>query len=461
MVQVRVRFAPSPTGFFHIGSARTALFNWLYARHTGGVFVLRIEDTDKERNTAESLQVILDGMRWLGLQWDEGPEVGGPYGPYFQSERMPIYLHYLEQLAAKNRAYEKDGAWYFRVLGERYTWFDPFRKTEIEKVRVSPTVFHDAVLGRLEKEVDEDFVIFRANGDPVFHFVNVVDDIAMRITHVIRGADHKDNAFKHVELFHAFEAPLPVYAHIPLILKTSGPGKMSKRDKGALVEEYRNKGFLPEALRNFLCLLGWNPKNNREIMPIEEIVHLFDFSGINRDNARFDEKKLAFFNTEYLRKLPIGSYTWMAAPLLKTQGIIDDTTPESYLQEVLALCQEKIRALEDLPGYVVYFFREDFPIDAKTKEKVFQNTPEPLARLREFKDSLDALADWSEPALEQHLQQLAAAHGRAIGEYTHIIRLAISGTNVGPAFFGLLRVLGRERVSLRVERFLTINSKPN
>ena len=215
MSEVRVRFAPSPTGFFHIGSARTALFNWLYAKHTGGKFVLRIEDTDKERNTEEALKVLIDGMRWLGLDWDEGPEVGGDYGPYFQSERQSIYDDYLQILQDKGRVYEKDGALWFRLEGERYTEYDDFHKAEVEKVKNAPVVIEDAVRGRVERTEERDFVIVRSNGEPVFHFVNVVDDIAMGITHVIRGEDHLSNTSKHVELFKALDAKVP-YLHIYL-----------------------------------------------------------------------------------------------------------------------------------------------------------------------------------------------------------------------------------------------------
>ena len=253
MSQVRVRFAPSPTGFFHIGSARTALFNWLYARHTGGVFVLRIEDTDQARNSEAFLNVIYDSMRWLGLNWDEGPVVGecggGDFGPYRQNERGAIYREYLEKLRATGRTYEQDGATYFRISGE-------------------PQVIDDAIRGRVERAEEKDFVIVRSDGNPVFHLVNVVDDITMGITHVIRGEDHLSNTSKHTELFAAFGAPRPVFAHIPLILKQHGPGKMSKRDHGALIEEYQKRGYSAEGLVNFLCLLGWNPKDDREKMPI-------------------------------------------------------------------------------------------------------------------------------------------------------------------------------------------------
>jgi glutamyl-tRNA synthetase len=215
MSEVRVRFAPSPTGFFHIGSARTALFNWLYARHTDGVFVLRIEDTDEARNRPEYLQVIYDSLRWLGLNWDEGPEVGGAHGPYRQSERADIYREYLQKLRESGRTYEQDGATYFRIAG-------------------TPQVIDDASRGRVERTEEKDFVIVRSDGKPVFHLVNVVDDITMGITHVIRGEDHLSNTSKHTELFDAFGVPRPVFAHIPLILKQQGAGKMSKRDQGEI-----------------------------------------------------------------------------------------------------------------------------------------------------------------------------------------------------------------------------------
>ncbi len=450
---VRVRFAPSPTGYFHIGSARTALFNWLYARHTGGTFVLRIEDTDKERNTPEALRVLLEGMRWLGLEWDEGPEKGGDCGPYFQSQRGVLYQKYRDQLFAAGRAYEKDGAVYFKLLGERYQAWDDHKQKHVEKVKSPPPVIEDAVRGRVERELDEDFVIFRANGDPVFHFVNVVDDIAMRITHVIRGEDHLSNTPRHVALFQAFGAPLPQYAHIPLILKTHGAGKMSKRDQGALIEEYQKKHYLPEAVRNYLCLLGWSPKDDREILPIDEIIRLFDLPAINQNNARFDEKKMAHINTHYVRALPAGNLGWLGRPILAEAGLVKDETPEDYVQAVLLLCQEKIRALDELPHFSAYFFRDEFPIDEAAKAKLLK-TGDPLARLRELRAALVAQADWSDAALEKRVQELAAEHNVKTADYIHSARLAVSGVSVGPSFYGMLRVLGKEKILARLDRFL-------
>lgn len=435
MSQVRVRFAPSPTGFFHIGSARTALFNWLYARHTGGVFILRVEDTDQSRNSEQFLNLIYDSLKWLGMNWDEGPGIGGPYGPYRQSERSAIYKEYLERLKASGRTYEKDGATFFKISGQ-------------------PQVIEDAIRGRVERTEEKDFVIVRSDGNPVFHFVNVVDDIAMKVTHVIRGEDHLSNTSKHTELFKAFGAALPIYAHIPLILKQNGPGKMSKRDQGALIEDYQKRGYIPEALVNFLCLLGWSPKDDREKMAIEDIIKLFDLPGINQSNARFDDKKLAHMNMAYLHALDADRCVALTKDFLAKAGFFASGAPdEAYLREVVLLCQPKVRAIEDLPGFIGYFFSDEFAIDPKGREKVFSKG-DPKARLRELLAAVPGADFSTDQALEAMVQALAAQHGAGTGDYIHPARLALSGTPVGPSFYGLLRVLGKERVSRRIERFL-------
>ncbi len=454
MSQVRVRFAPSPTGFFHIGSARTALFNWLYARHTGGVFILRIEDTDKERNSEAFLDVIYDSLTWLGMNWDEGPKVGGDFGPYRQSERAAIYKEHLDRLLAAGRAYEKDGAIWFRLLGERYEAYDDHRKKTVEKVRNAPAIIDDLIRGRVERTEDEDFVIVRSDGNPVFHFVNVVDDISMRITHVIRGEDHLSNTSKHVELFKAFGAPMPKFAHIPLILKQNGPGKMSKRDQGALIEEYRKRGYLPEALVNFLCLLGWNPKDDREKMPIDEVIRLFDLPGVNQSNARFDEKKLAHMNMIYLLELPADRFVEKARAYFEQQrAFAGDWPGADYFREVLLLSQPKIKAIEELPGYTSYFFTEDFPIDEKVEAKL-KAKGDPAARLRELQPALTSADFADENALQTAIQSTADANSRGFGDYQAPLRLALTGTNVGPSITGICRVLGKERSLARIERFL-------
>jgi len=481
MSQIRVRFAPSPTGFFHIGSARTALFNWLYARHTGGVFVLRIEDTDKARNSDEFLNVIYDSLNWLGLGWDEGPRAGGPHGPYLQSERSAIYREHLEKLRAAGRTYEKDGAVYFKLEGDRSEVFDEHRKKTVVKVKNAPAIIDDRIRGRVERTEDEDFVIFRSDGNPVFHFVNVVDDITMRITHVIRGEDHLSNTSKHIELFKAFGAPVPVYAHIPLILKQAGPGKMSKRDKGALVEEYRARGYLPEALVNFLCLLGWNPGDDREKMPIGEIIRMFDLPGVNQSNARFDDKKLAHMNMLYVLALQPDGFVSLSVDYferLASSGFrgSQDAPAEDpqkraeierakqdctaalaadpgYFREVMLISQPKIKGLEELPGYTRYFFTEDFPVDPRVREKAL-GKGDAKARLAELAAVLKACDFSSDSAIEEAIKALAAKNGLGFGDYQSVARLAASGTNVGPSLTGMFRILGRERVIGRMERFL-------
>ena len=453
MSQVRVRFAPSPTGFFHIGSARTALFNWLYARHTGGTFVLRIEDTDKERNTDESLQVLLDGMRWMGMEWDEGPEVGGEYGPYFQSQRQPIYDEYLKKLQDAGRTYEKDGAIWFKLEGERYTEYDDFKKKEIEKVRAAPVVIDDAVRGRVERAEELDFVIVRKDGNPVFHFVNVVDDIAMGITHVIRGEDHLSNTSKHVELFNAFGVTPPVFAHIPLILKESGPGKMSKRDKGALIEEYETRGFLANAVRNYISLLGWNPKDEREKMDIDEIIELFDFPGINKGNSRFDEKKLSALNTEYLREMNVETFTFLARPILHTAGVIEEDADEDYIQAVLSLCQGKARSLEELPDFCRYFFCDEFEMNEKTSAKIAKKA-DPKELLAEIVPVIEGIETFTADALQAGLEAHAESKDAKVFAYFPALRYALSGQGGGPDLLPMLVVLGQARVLARLKAFI-------
>ncbi len=458
MSPVRVRFAPSPTGFFHIGSARTALFNWLYARHTGGTFILRIEDTDKERNSDQYLQLIYESLTWLGLNWDEGPRFGasggGDCGPYRQSERTEIYREHVNRLRDLGRAYEKDGAVWFRLEGERREVFDEHRGKTVTKVAAAPVVIDDRIRGRVERVEDEDFVIVRSDGNPVFHLVNVVDDIAMRVTHVIRGEDHLSNTSKHVHLYQGFGAPPPVFAHIPLILKQNGPGKMSKRDQGALIEEYQRRGYLPEALVNFLCLLGWNPGDDREKLPLAEIVRLFDLPGVNQSNARFDDRKLAHMNQTYLLELPADAFVARAREQHTRAGATGAAglaAEAGYFREVALLCQPKLKGLEELPAYAAHFFSEEFPIDAKVREKVLAKG-DPRARLDEVLAALPGLDFGTDLALEEGIKALAARGGLAFGDYQAVVRLAVSGSNVGPSLTGMMRVLSRERVRARLER---------
>lgn len=460
MFQVRVRFAPSPTGFFHIGSARTALFNWLYARHTGGTFILRIEDTDQARNSEEFLRLIYNSLTWLGMDWDEGPNpngVGerGAFGPYRQSQRGDIYQRYKQKLLDAGRAYEKDGAIWFKLLGERYKVFDDHRKKEVEKVKTAPVVIDDQIRGRVERQEDEDFVIFRSDGNPVFHFVNVVDDIEMKVSHIIRGEDHLSNTSKHMRLYEGFGVAAPVFAHIPLILKSPemGQGKMSKRDKGALIEEYQQRFFLPEALVNYLSLLGWNPGDDREKMPVADIIKLFDLPGVNQSNAKFDGKKLANMNMVYLLEQPTDRFVALArAFFAKQPNGAAVMMNEAYFREIMRLAQPKIKSVDELGAYTVYFFTEDFAIDAKVKVKVMAKG-DPKVRLAELIAAVSAMDFSSDAAIETGIKSLAEKHSLGFGDYQAVARLAVTGTNAGPSITSIFRVLGKDKVTARLQRF--------
>src|SRR5438105_3049605 len=347
---VRVRFAPSPTGYLHIGGARTALFNWLFARHQGGTFVLRVEDTDRSRNTEEAAAAIYEGLRWLELQSDEGPHVGGEFGPYFQSQRNDIYERHLKTLQDAGYIFEDKGALRFRSPREH-------------------VIVDDLVAGKIDfdlsnEQTHPDMTIRRPDGSWIFHFVNVIDDMDMKISHVIRGEDHLSNTPKHIEIFHALGAAPPHYAHIPLILNRDG-SKMSKRDEGARVEYYMRRGYLPAAVRNYLCLLGWSPKDNREKIDIDEIIRIFDLKNIGRSSATFDPDKLHWLNGEYARELSDSQFCALAVPRLKSSGVKLENFPEKYVRAALETCKGKINTFDELPAYCGFYFTDDFDYDSQ------------------------------------------------------------------------------------------------
>lgn len=435
------------------------MFNWLYARHTGGTFVLRIEDTDKARNTDEALRVLLDGMRWLGLDWDEGPEVGGARGPYFQSQRGEIYTRAVEQLKASGRAYEKDGAVFFRLEGERYREFDSYLNAEVEKVRSAPVRFVDVVRGSVERVEDRDFPIVRSNGEPVFHLVNVVDDIEMGITHVIRGEDHLTNTTKHIHLFQALGSPVPTFAHLPLILKDPkvGKGKMSKRDQGALIETYVERDFVPGALVNFLALLGWSPKDDTEYMPTEELIGRFDLSGVQKGAARFDEKKLEALNTEWIHRMPFGTFRERAMMALKRGGVDPAGVEPEVVEAILAVAQEKVRSMEGLPELVGFAFTDAFPVDAKALEKLAKKG-DPAVAVARVLPVLDAVGDWNAEAIQRGVEQVAETFGEKAFGYYPPLRMAVSGQGGGPDLMPLLAALGKPRVLRRLHNFVEKSS---
>ncbi len=437
---VRVRFAPSPTGYLHVGGARTALFNWLFARRHAGTFVLRIEDTDAARHHDAALEAIYEGLRWLGLDWDEGPHAGGDRGPYRQSERGAIYARYAEQLRAAGHVYaDETGALRFRLPRQ-------------------PLVFEDLVCGRIEVDrskaqsrdgtPEADMTIRRADGGWIFHFVNVVDDIEMGITHVIRGEDHLSNTPKHLELFSAFGAPPPAYAHIPLILNKDGT-KMSKRDQGAAVGSYLEGGYAPEAVVNYVALLGWSPKDGSEKLSVEELIARFDLAQVNRKSAHFDLEKCNWLNAQHLMHAPRARYLALARPWLERAGIVAD---DAQLAPVLALVQEKVKFLTELPEWVGCFFTEEYPFTPEAEGKL--RAPGALDRLRQLAAAYAQVPAWEAAALEAALKALATTHGVKAAEFVHPARTAVSGKTVGPSLYHMLEVLGRERVQARFQRAL-------
>jgi len=442
----RVRFAPSPTGYLHIGGARTALFNWLYARHTGGTFVLRIEDTDVARNTQEAVDAILSGLRWLGLDWDEGPLTGdatgpskGDRGPYFQSQRKENYQRRVEALLSRDLAYEKDGAIRFRMTRE-------------------PILIPDLVVGDVlrpltdREEVDPDWVLVRSDGQPVFHFVNVVDDLEMGITHVIRGEDHLSNTAKHIALFRAFGVEPPKYGHIPLILNPEG-SKMSKRDRGAALGTYIEEGFLPEAVNNYLCLLGWSPKDNTEKLSLAEVVERFDLPQILRHNAKFDFEKLTWLQGEYCRELPNDRFYEMSVHALAKAGIDTNKFDVNYVKAALDTCKGKLKTFSELPAYGGFYFKDEIAYDPEAAKKSF--VPENKPRLEKLRDAFAKADPFNATTLEAALKATATDLGVKAGVLIHPTRLACTGNPNGPSLYHLLEVIGKEKVLVRIETALT------
>lgn len=435
---VRTRFAPSPTGYLHVGGARTALFSWLFARKHGGSFVLRVEDTDEERNTDAARQAIFSGMSWLGLDWDEGPQADGTttgeFGPYFQSQRDEIYDKWFNKLLEDGRVYEDDGAWRFRF--ER-----------------KPVTMHDLICGEVtidytNEENTPDMVIKRSDGSYVFHFVNVVDDLEMKISYVLRGEDHLMNTPKHLQLFEAFGVEPPQYGHIPLILNQDG-SKMSKRDTGAAVDSYSADGYLPEAVFNFLALLGWSPKDESEVMPMHEIIERFSLDGIVRSPAKFDVEKCAWINQQHIMALTPEAFATAAAPYVEKAGL---TLPENF-QAIAASVQEKVKLLTEVPSAIAFFLTPEFDYDEAALEKVRKNAAakDLLTQLAEAFSKLD---DWAEA--KSTIGATAKANGAKPGQLMFPTRVALSGQSGGPDLGAILDILGKENCISRIQRTVAV-----
>jgi glutamyl-tRNA synthetase len=474
---VRVRFAPSPTGYLHVGGARTALFNWLYARRHGGTFVLRIEDTDAERSSWEMVTGIVDGMRWLGLDWDEGPDIGGPHAPYFQSERIEQYREAAERLVKDGHAYycycspeelqQKRQAAEAAVGGWVYDRtclaLPPAEVAAREaagapravrfKVPEGETAFRDLVRGdiRFDNAHIEDFVILRSDRQPTYHLSVVVDDIAMAITDVVRGDDHISNTPKQVLLYGAFGRQAPAFAHVPLIM---GPDKkrLSKRHGATSVMEYARLGYLPEAMVNFLALLGWSPGSDEEVFTRGELVSRFTLEGISGGNAVFNPEKLDWFNQQHIARLPAPDLAARVKPLLAAAGLWDDALEGDrgpWFEQLLELLKPRAKKLEQVVDEARPFLEATPARDEAAAAKHLSN-----ASLRDPIEALvDALArlDSFEPAgIEQVVRATAEARGVKAGTLIHATRVAVTGRSVSPGLFETLALLGRERTIARL-----------
>ncbi|QJE96125.1 glutamate--tRNA ligase [Luteolibacter luteus] len=431
-MSVRTRFAPSPTGYLHVGGARTALFNYLFARKHDGTFVLRVEDTDEARNTQAARDAIFSGMSWLGLDWDEGEGKGGDYGPYNQSERKENYDRWFEVLREKGRVYEDGGAWRFRF--------------ERKPVTMNDLVCGEVTIDYRDESNTPDMVIRRSDGSYVFHFVNVVDDLEMKISHVIRGEDHLMNTPKHLQLFEAFGAQAPQYGHIPLIMNPNG-SKMSKRDVGAAVADYPRQGFLPLAVVNFIALLGWSSKSDEEIFTLEELVERFSLEAVNRAPARFDAEKCAWVNQQHLLKLDGPAFAEAAKPFVEQAGLpVNGNYPA-----IAAVVREKVRLLSEVPDAIGFLLQDDFGYDADALEKVRGNAAA-KDLLSALATDFESLSEWSADAAKQQIGETAKAAGAKPGQLMFPVRVALSGKAGGPDLGDILGLLGKERSVARLRR---------
>jgi glutamyl-tRNA synthetase len=472
----RVRFAPSPTGYLHVGGARTALFNWLFARRLGGVLVLRIEDTDIERSSQDMVEGILDGLRWLGLDWDEGPKIGGPYGPYFQSERVDRHRAMAERLVAQGSAYycyctpgtlkAKRDAAEAASRGWRYDrtccalTADEIAARERDhmprairfRVPEGPTRFDDLVHGPIEFDGAniEDFVLLRADGHPTYQLSVVSDDVEMKISHVVRGDDHISNTPKQILLYQAIGADVPRFAHVPLIL---GPDKkrLSKRHGATSVIEYARQGYLPEAMFNFLALLGWSPGDDREILTRDELVAAFTLEGISGGNAVFNPEKLDWFNQQHLMRLAPDELARRLKPSFEQAGIWSDdylADRHAWFYAVLELLKPRARRLDDVAVQGRFFFADALDYDTAAVSKHLRSSGME-GHLAALDDAYAALATFDAASTEAALRAVADARGMKAASLIHAVRVAVTGKAVSAGLFEVLSLLGRDRVRAR------------
>ena len=449
MSETRVRFAPSPTGKVHIGNIRAAIYNWLYARHTGGKFLLRVEDTDLERSTPEAIKALFECMEWLGLDWDE--EV------FYQTKNVKRHLEVVDRLLASGHAYKVEKTSRDGKTGV-VTMFRMPKEGVIE--------FDDIVKGHMAKKAEDiqDFAIVRSDGSPIFHIANVVDDIDQRVTHIIRGDDHVENTFKHICIFRALGAEVPRYAHLSMIVNQQGK-PYSKRDGAAFVGEFREQGYLPEALFNYLLLLGWNPGDDREVLSRDEMVKLFELEKVHVAAAMFDPKKLAWMNGEYVKKIPAAEFRDIVVRSATAEGSSSGALGEyavslrsdlrsaadriAWWDYLASQVQVRTKFLSDIPAAVRCFVADDFEFDEKAVEKRLRK-PGAKEILLDLAERFSKVEDWSAPALEAVVKELS--QGGGMGPWVHPVRVAVSGRGEGIGLFEMLQLLGREKTLERLRR---------
>ncbi|HVJ94792.1 MAG TPA: glutamate--tRNA ligase [Labilithrix sp.] len=480
MTKPRLRFAPSPTGYLHIGGVRTALFNWLWARKMGGTFVLRIEDTDQERSTEASREIILDGLRWLGLTWDEGPGVGGEHGPYLQTERLSLYKEYADKLISSGHAYrcyctkedleaqrealkKKDPKAQFKYPGTcRDRTDQPDKKfvVRFKAPRDGAVTYVDKVFGEVTTPnvENQDFVLMREGGLPLYNFGAVVDDVTMGITLVARGRDHMINTPPQILLYRALGAPVPAFAHLPMILSPNGD-KLSKRKPPknpdgtpipVAVEEYRELGYAPAAVLNYLARFGW-AHGDQEIFSLAELVEAFSWEGCGRGDGKFDAKKFLSINHEHLkteRLFAAGDYAESVLPFLAKRGLTSVT--KEAVERALYTIRDRARTFAEAADMLDYFFRDAPVMDEKAQKKFLVSEAAP--RLRAFRDALAECAEWTEASLEAKATAHLEASGLQIKDVAQQARVALTGRSASPGLYQVLFVLGREASLARLSR---------
>ncbi|HEY3413388.1 MAG TPA: glutamate--tRNA ligase [Armatimonadota bacterium] len=476
-MKARTRYAPSPTGPQHIGGLRTALYSWLLARQTGGQFLLRLEDTDRERYDAESERSIKNSLRWLGLDWDEGPEVGGPHAPYTQSERLPIYQEAAERLIAQGNAYRcyctkqrLDEMRAAQQAAKLPTGYDRKCRNLTAEERAAneaaglPSVvrfampadgsvtFTDAIRGDItfENGLLDDFVILKSDGYPTYQLAAPLDDVLMEITHIIRGEEWISSATKNILLTRALGHEPPIYAHLPLIL---GPDKkkLSKRNGDAAVKDYQDAGYLPEVLLNFIALLGWSEGTDQELYTREELISKFSLENVTNHPAVFDVVKLDWMNGLAIRAMSLSELAKRCVPYLQAAGLIPDPVPAemlAYIESVIALEQERLHKLADAPEMTAFFFKHDLEWDDKALKKVQADGAKEI--LSAAADALEATADWSFESVESAVRGLIETRGVKPGEVIHPVRAAVTGRTVGPGLFETIHVLGKAETIRRL-----------